>query len=315
MAELKTERHHWWPVCVSKNWAGSDGKTGWLKPDGSVLRLPPGRLGVISNGHHIKMGNDGESSPWDESFERAFDKADRNFPGLVQWLERLERHPMRDVSTLTQRFVTVACEAQMLELMTECAVSLAIRGPMNRAACASLAEQLRGPLRTAERNALIGLNMRNSQKVVADSIGSRGKFVVLYSQTKEFVFGDGFFHNVTNVRMEPHAPKMLVPVTPNISILVCRPSSYLVNPQLTTLVLTDNEVDLCNDAVQVYSRDAIYFREQAPEPNESFRSGHHECYAAWDNPIDSLIGSIPGVPPRKAPDLRLAFPAVPEFRR
>lgn len=222
---------------------------------------------------------------------------------------------MRDVNTLTQRFVTAACEAQMLELMTECAVSLAIRGPMNRAACASLAEQLRGTLRPAERNALIGLNMRNSQRIVADSIGSRAKFVVLYSQTKEFVFGDGFFHNITNVRMGPNAPKMLVPVTPNISILVCRPSSYLVNPRLTTLVLTDDEVVRCNDAVQVYSRDAIYFRNHSPEPNESFRSGQHERYATWDNPIDSLILGIPGVPPRKPPDIRLAFPVVPEFRR
>lgn len=222
---------------------------------------------------------------------------------------------MRHVSTLTQRFVAVACEAQMLELMTECAVSLAIRGPMNRAACVSLVEQLRGPLRPTERNALIGLNMRNSQRMVADSIGSRGKFVVLYSEVKEFVFGDGFFHNLTNARMEPHAPKMLVPVTPNISILVCRPSSYLVNPRLTTLVLTDDEVDLCNDAVQVYSRDSIYFRNHAPELNESFQSGQHERYAAWDNPIDSLIHGIPGVPSRRPPEMRLAFPAVPEFRR
>ena len=316
MTELKSERHHWWPVCVSKNWRAEDGKTGWLKPDGSVIRLPPSRLGVIGNGHHIKMGNDGESTPWDESFERAFDKADSNFPGLIRWLEGLERHPMRDESALTQRFVPVTGDDKMLKIMTECAVSLAVRGPMNREACVSLAEQLRGgQIPPAERNALIGLNMRNSQRIVSDSIGARGKFVVLYSQMKEFVFGDGFFHNVTNAQMAPNAPKMLVPVTPNISIVVCRPSSYIVNPRLTTLMLTDHEVDLCNDAAMVYSKSAIYFRNHVPELNESFSSAQHEAYADWTNPIDTLIRAIPGVAQQKPPDMRLAFPAVPELRR
>ncbi len=222
---------------------------------------------------------------------------------------------MRHVSTLSQRFVTVADEDQILELMTECAVSLAVRGPMNREACAALVEQLRGPIATKERNALIGLNMRKSQRLLSDHISSKAKFVVVYSTAKEFVFGDGFFHNVQNKRMAPLSPKMMVPITPNISIVVCRPTSYMVNPRLTTLMLTDEEVDLCNEAVQVYSKNAIYFRNQAPLPNQSFRSGQHECYAAWDNPIDSLIHGIPGVSSLKSPDVRLAFPAVPKFHR
>ena len=37
--------------------------------------------------------------------------------------------------------------------------------------------------------------MRNSHRLIADSIMSRGKFVAVYSQGREFVFGDGFFHN------------------------------------------------------------------------------------------------------------------------
>ena len=95
MAKLKSERHHWWPVCVSRCWAGEDGKTGGLKPDGNIVRIPPARLGVIGNAHHIKLGQDGENTVWDETFERVFDRADSAFPDLINWLEGLDRKPVR----------------------------------------------------------------------------------------------------------------------------------------------------------------------------------------------------------------------------
>jgi len=155
MAKLKSERHHWWPVCVSRHWAGDDGKTGWLKPDGSTVRIPPARLGVIGNGHHIKLGRNDEDTVWDQSFERVFDKADDAFPELIRWLEELERKPVREVRELRQRFIPQPCTDDELARMTECAVSLAVRGPMNREASVALAEDLRGPLPTPERNALI----------------------------------------------------------------------------------------------------------------------------------------------------------------
>lgn len=317
MKKLKSERHHWWPECVSKHWAGDDGKVGWLKPDGSCIRLPPATLGVIGNGHHIKMGNGAESTPWDHSFERTFDKADSSFPSLVSWLEGLERRPMRDVKELKQRHMPQQADDDMLKLMTECAVSLAVRGPRNREACVSLAVQLRGSIPSAERNSLIGMNMRNSQRVLSDSIGSRAKFVAIYSEKKEFVFGDGFFHNVTIVQMAPSRPKMLVPITPNISIVVFRPGMFTLEPKLTTLVLEEEEVDRCNHAVQVYSRNAIYYRSQMPEQvDDAFRCATHQIYADPNNPVDSLLNSIPGVYHRRSfLDPRLSQPVVPEFQR
>jgi hypothetical protein len=199
---------------------------------------------------------------------------------------------------MRHRFVAQLCSDNELLLMTECAVSLAVRGPMNREASVALAEDFRGTIESSERNALIGLNMRNSQRVIADSIGARGKFVAIYSQDKEFVFGDGFFHNVRNAQMAPHWPKLFVPITPRICILVCRPSRYTVEPKLSTLVLDDHEVDVCNHAVQVYAKNAIYFRSQQPALDEAFRRAEHLSYAQPGNPMDSLIHSIPGVPAR-----------------
>lgn len=298
MTKLKSERHHWWPVCVSRYWAGADGKTGWLKPDGSILRIPPARLGVIGNGHHIKLARNDVDSDWDQCFERMFDRADDSFPKLISWLEELERRPARDGLELRQRFVPQSCTDAELSRIAECAVSMAVRGPMNREASVALAENLRGPLPTPERNALIGLNMRNSQRLIADSIGSRGKFVAVYSQHREFVFGDGFFHNVKNVQNPPMSPKLFVPITPHICVLVCRPSQYMVEPRLTTLVLDDHEVDICNATVQVYSKNAIFFRSQQPVLTEEFQRGKHLEYFHPGNCIDSLIHSIPGVPAR-----------------
>ena len=152
MTKIKSERHHWWPVCVSRHWAGDDGKTGWLKPDGSTIRIPPARLGVIGNGHHIKLGDSHRDTPWDLSFERVFEKADDAFPDLIRWLERLERRPADGVQELRERFVPQPCTDAELVRITECAVSMAVRGPMNREASVALAESFRGPLPTQERN-------------------------------------------------------------------------------------------------------------------------------------------------------------------
>ncbi len=296
--KLKSEGHHWWPECVSRHWAGEDGKTGWLKPDGTCLRIPPARLGVINNGHHIRIAGAEKSSPWDQSFERVFDKADSNFPYLIKWLEGLEHRPVRNVKDLRDRFIHHPCTESELLRMTECGVSLAVRAPMNREASAAIADGLRGPMEAAERNVIIGMNMRNSQRTIADNIGASGKFVAIYSQGKEFVYGDGFFHNIRNAQMPATLPKLFAPITPHVCILICRPTRFMVEPQLSTLVLDDHEVGICNHAVQIYAKNAIYFRSQRPELHEDFRRAAHLKYAELGNPIDSLIHSIPGVPPR-----------------
>jgi hypothetical protein len=168
---------------------------------------------------------------------------------------------------------------------------------MNREASVSLAEHLRGPLPSTERNALIGSNMQRAQRLIADSIGSRGKFAVLYSNGREFVYGDGFFHTVSAIVNPPFAPRILAPVTPSISVMVSRPTIFTVEPRLVTIVLSEDEVDRCNHAVQVYSRDALYYRNDRPRLDDSFRCGEHQKYSSPDNPIDSLFNSLPGVRP------------------
>lgn len=295
MPKLKSERHHWWPRCVSRHWAANDGTTGWIKPDDSEKRIPPDKLGMIGNGHHIKLGRTpGEVTGWDTSFEDEFEAADSGFPALIAWLDGLERRGIAGAD-LRERFVSQEVSDDQLRALTECAVSLAVRGPLNREASVSLAEHLRGALPEAERNALIGMNMQRSQRLIADCIGSRGKFAVLYSAGREFIYGDGFFHNVKGVVNPPMAPKIFVPITPLVSVMVSRPTTFAIEPRLVTIVLTDDEVDRCNHAVQVYSRDALFYRNDRPTLDDSFKRGEHLAYASPDNPIDSLFDALPGV--------------------
>jgi hypothetical protein len=298
MTRLKSENHHWWPRCVSRHWAAEDGKTGWVKPDGSIIRVPPEKLGMIGNGHHVKFGRELENSnTWDFSFEKEFDAADRNFPSVITWLEGLDRESIL-TSDLQARFIPQQNSDEQILALTESVVSLAVRNPMNREASVALPEYLRGTIPVSERNNLIGLNMRTSQRLIADAVGTNAKYVVLFSNSKEFICGDGFFHNARAIRDFPNAPKILVPITPTISVIIYRPTFMLVKPRLSTLFLNDNEVDQCNHTIQIYSRQALFFRSEIPSLTEDFLCGQHLRYENTTNPIDNLMRAIPGIPPK-----------------
>ncbi|MDH1552285.1 MULTISPECIES: hypothetical protein [Pseudomonas] len=298
MKTLKSERHHWWPRCVSKHWADTEGFAHWITPDGTCKRVPPAQLAMIGNGHHIKLSrNPADSSPWDMSFEREFDLADGNFPSVIAWLNTLTSQKLLNLQ-LRDRFLPQPCTDDQLKILTECVVSLVIRSPKSREAAVSVAEYLRGELPTPERNALIGLNIRNSQRMISDNIGAGAKFSVLLSSGKEFIYGDGLFNNITGTVNPPHSPKIIAPITPMISVIISKPTSFTVEPRLSTIVLSDDEVDACNHAIQVYSKRALFYRSERPKLIDAFTRNEHLSYEHPDNPMDTLIRSIPGIPPR-----------------
>jgi len=298
MKTLKSERHHWWPRCVSKHWADTEGFAHWITPDGTCKRVPPAQLAMIGNGHHIKLSrNPADSSPWDMSFEREFDLADGNFPSVIAWLNTLTSQKLFNLQ-LRERFLPQPCTDDQLKILTECVVSLVIRSPKSREAAVSVAEYLRGELPTPERNALIGLNIRNSQRMISDNIGAGAKFSVLLSSGKEFIYGDGLFNNITGTVNPPHSPKIIAPITPMISVIISKPTSFTVEPRLSTIVLSDDEVDACNHAIQVYSKRALFYRSERPKLIDAFTRNEHLSYEHPDNPMDTLIRSIPGIPPR-----------------
>lgn len=296
--KIKSERHHWWPECLSNLWKDNEGMAHWVLPDGTVRHMPPKNLGVIGNGHHIKLGNNGESTPWDECFESAFQEADANFPAVIRWLDSLEREARPNARDRTSRLLAQPSSDEMIRWLVEGLVSLAVRSPMSRQSAVALAEHFRGQLPSRERNALIGMNLRNNQRMVADSIGTRGKYAVIYSPDCEFIFGDGFFHNVTSPNHPPHSTTILAPLTPRISVLLARPMQYNMEPRLVTLVLSAEEAEAFNCVVQVYSKDMLFFRYEPPKLTDDYRRGEHLQFSEPGHIVDDLIESLPGVPQR-----------------
>lgn len=297
MAKLKSARHHWWPECVSEHWKDDGGCAHWLLPDGEVRSAPPKNFGVIGNGHAIKLGGS-QPSPWDENFEDEFDEADSNFPAIITWLNTLERKWRGEVSTRRDRFLAQSTSTDQLRLLVECIVSLAVRSPMFRERTVSVAEHLRGPLPEKERNSLIGLNIRRCQRMIADSLASRGKIAVLFSPQKEFIFGDGFYNSVASATMPPMTAQILAPITPCISILYASSMQYTTEPKLMTIVLSEPETRFLNETVQTYSCEAVYFRSEKPELTPAYAQGQHLQFSHPDNPIVRFIHDLPGIPPR-----------------
>ena len=298
MPRLKSARHHCWPRCVSQHWADSHGVVGRLSPDGTVTHAPPSQFGAIRNAHLIRLGQDAEAGTfWDEDFEGAFAGADSAFAGVIEWLKTLDRVSTDRAPSRRARFHVAEASDDHLRSLVECLVSLAVRSPMNRESAVSVAEHLRGPLRGRERDALIGANMRHCQRVLSESAGTRGKFAVLFSENRELVFGDGFFHNISSPVQSMTLPRMLVPLTPEMAVAYVVPTRYRPEPRVVTLVLTDDEVDALNDGIQVYAKSEVFFRSQRPEVTSHFRRNMHLRFSDRDNPIDRLIHHIPGVPP------------------
>lgn len=294
MPSLKSQRHHWWPEAVSQFWvAPEDGLTGWIRPNGIVKRLPPKNLGGISNGHAVKYSKDPhDSTGVDASFEAEFAKADSAFPTVIKWLNSLEFQSLESRHG-TECFTPINSNDAEVALLLECLVSLVVRSPMTRAASVRFCEAWRGPLPARERNALISMNLWHLQRRFVDGLGVSGKFVVIFSPSREFIFGDGFFSNFQPVNL-PELPKMLVPITPRIAVLYVRPFRYRTEPRLSTLSVDAEHADALNLAVHVYAKENIFFRQEQPNLSPYFSGSSHLSFSNSANPVDRLIELIPG---------------------
>lgn len=272
---------------------------------------PPKEFGAIGNGHHIRLSDYG-TTDWDESFEDTFQQADNAFNDIIDWLRSLECPAAKNGMPQRARFDPVDAPEKRLRILIECLVSLAVRSPMTREAAVSLAEHVRGPLNGRERDAIIGLNLRNYLRAVVGSVRTRGKFVVLFSSNREFIFGDGFFHNLTSPPTPPMVPRILAPLTPEISVLFVRPNQYKIEPRMMTMVLNDSETEFLNQTVQVYSRRELFFRSQTPLMTKAYQQAQHLRYAGRDHWIERLIRDIPGAMPSGIipPSFPIAYEAV-----
>ena len=292
--KIKSELHHWWPRSLSKFWASADGRVSCLRSQGELIRSLPKSFGAIRNDNNITLAS--RPTVWDESFERAFAKADNHFPDLVSRLQRLSCEIPATDGAFEKRIQPLILNAEMHGMLSESLASLVARSPSLRNRVRLTTEYYRtrmGFPDPSASSALIGLNVRDAQRVLRDAFVSRGKYAVLFSGSSEFIFGDGFFHNISSVSNRPSSPRCLIPITPDIAIFYTSPLSYRGYPKAFTLNLTPSEVTFVNDTIQIYSKRFLFFRDRCPDIHPKFRDCEHYRYEYDDHPwIDHLSYSI-----------------------
>ncbi len=291
----KTERHHWWPEAVSNFWCGEDGCVSWLWPCGKVVRTKPGNLGVITNGHYVKLGRHrGEETAWDFNFEPVFGRVDSAFPHVINFLKEVCREAITG-RPQTYDFIPVDVAEESITSIIDGIISLAVRIPMHRESAASVARQLRPQLSGAEAERIITATIIHSFESARRAIGTKGKICLLFSPYREFIYGDGFFSNIRAPVQLFHRARMLIPLTPDIAVLFVQPERYMEKPRICVRALNSNETDDLNLAVQVYSRNMIFFRSELPTRHPAFQEQRHLEFADRDNNIEKIIERVPGV--------------------
>ncbi len=284
------EDHHWWPESLSKFWVDDEGGTSRLSAQGEIARLTPSGAANISGGHNIEFVGEGISIL--ETFEDLFDRPDSSFPGLVKWLESLadahlemERRPL---------CVAHSSDEQRLDLLYECMLSLVVRSPMFRSRIHRGIERFNRWSTKKQYKQLVAANLKQSYSEFLQHRASRGKFMVLTPTGGEFIFGDGCYNTIyPNSQLHPPI-RMLVALTPVLAVLYELPMACLVEPRIVTRIANERVIGVVNDAVQVYSRDYVFYRGIRPPIRDFFQQREHLVFSGND-PISDLVAEIPGI--------------------
>jgi hypothetical protein len=267
---IKSASHHWWPESLSAFWADQNGAVNWLQPDGAERQSKHSTWGAITNGHTVKLGPE-----WEFSFEGDFGRADSNFPSLINHFLQLDSEFTYMNAPLEKRLLEILVEENLLKKLRECLASLIVRSPQNRNKAIITAEHYRGEISNKrEKHNLIGINLSRQLKGTISSLAG-GKFIFVFSEFKEFIFGDGTYHNIPMGHSNSSNVKLIMPLTPELTVIYFRPLQYHTMPNAFTLRLQDGEVEKFNDLVQVYSKDKIFYRSQRPTVKDDFAQGQH----------------------------------------
>lgn len=286
--KLKSELHHWWPRVLFEQWFDKDGGVTRLSWNGESIRSTAANFAAITNAHLIKLSHD---SYWNHNFEPMFDKADSNIGDVVRWVSSLEAGPLRDDQAFSRRFTPYELPAFRKPQLAECLASLIVRSPRTRNCFRLIVEDAwSGVEGYRASKTLIAANVHQAYKRFIDALNCNGKIIILVSSGKEFIFGDGFLHNFSSPAGGPLCPRCVVPILPNVTIIFVRPISFTVHPQLMTIKMSDREVKHFNGLVQIYSKDFIFYRNQAPEISQYFSAHQHfQCQYDEDPSLELLL--------------------------
>ena len=259
--------------------ASHAGILGWQDPAGASRSVRS-----ITNGHHIKL-----DGPWATSIEPLFDDADSALPSLVKKFEDLSYVEGATNTNINKRIAPHEISSDDRRLLGEGLASLLVRCPAHRNLLHLTTEHFWGRTDNQVRkhnDTLIAANIHQHYKQVVGSLERGGKIVVLRSGKCEFIMGEGYLNTLVGytIQLQYHC---LVPLTPTLAVLAFAPGRYWTNPPICTVGLNADEVRFVNDVTQIYSRDYVFYRKDAPK---QLMPSTHASLAS--SSIIALTGSI-----------------------
>jgi hypothetical protein len=281
LAVRKGENHHWWPRSIQKYWLDQSAGINWLKPDGTVVAGGQGSFGGISDAHNIVVG-----SGWDSSFERDFDAADDKVKSALEDLKAFEpsRSSPKDFELQNRLSPAPLSENLRNDLASICA-GLLLRSPRTRHGAYITANYYRGEEHVVgPRDKLIAANLANKFKPLESYLQKNAQILLIFSNSDEFVFGDGIFSNLntTDVRIGDHFA--FVTLSPSTTLLCWTGNSHVYKNRAMTVRATTEEVERLKDAVLTYSRSFVFYRTQKPRMIDAYASGEHLEYESHREP-------------------------------
>lgn len=304
MKDIKSSsrEHHWWPVGLQQHWSIL-GAVNSIDPSGEVQRKKYSnrRIAKKSHGHTVLR----ESEHWKTNFEGSFQVADNVADEVVKRLL-----PMTDFSSavsilwtaLKQRFRRelklsdfsryFVIDSDFRKKLVLLSISLLIRSPANR----HMLERVGAQLGFVPHEETGKVNMLNQVRLMTDLYngGFSGNIfpLVIFSNNKEFVFGDGLLDGMTsNAPSGSFRGHALIPLTPHICIFLSSTFSVRSDRNARLLLAPDWLVEQINDATQVYSKQYLFYSTQKPKLTNSFISAEHRQYSYHrTDTIEELIG-------------------------
>lgn len=281
MSGSNSKKHHWWPLVLQSYWADEDGDVASIDPDNVIVRKKSynKQIGHKRHGHTLFRGG-----VWGQTnFEREFDIDNEvhRIIGNLKSVKPLGQPPSPIQSILKSirkkdRTLAETCaihhmEEQVSRDLLLLLFSLLIRSPSYRWKYENFPAQFGLPVSENVGKA----NMRQSY-LLAKKLCQRGVmtnrfFVVLHSDHKQFICGDGYLDWLSgSLQANRINGRALIPLTPHLCVYVCTPMAMRTNRNCAALRAPPWMVDRVNEITQVYSRDRLFFLGRKPRLTDDF---------------------------------------------
>lgn len=147
---------------------------------------------------------------------------------------------------------------------------------------------------------LIALNINQHYRQIVQSLERGGKIVLLRSGEHEFIMGEGYLNTLAGYTVELQH-RCLVPLTPTLAVLAFASSRYwAADSPICTIGLTAAELNIINEVTQIYSRDYVFFRNEAPKLIDAFTAREFRIVQyhrfEW---LDRMMQAVAGYAPKR----------------